>query len=305
MSAKIRNGIGGSDIAAIVGVHPFKTKADVYARIVHGGEQQDNHRMRLGRVAEPAIIEDYAQRHGIDFAKIERNVELVDAKRPFIRGELDGLVRGDHGIEAKLVVSPYQFALWGAEVSDEIPDQYLCQVAWYCMLAAVPRMVIVVWLNDDAREYEYVRNADFEEKLAYAGERFWHDHILKQVPPSLVGANPASIRAIFPRNNRPLRNATDDEVALVQQFAQARESRIAAETSEESFKAALQGSIADAEGIVFPGGKITWKAAKESEATDWKAVAHALNAPSEVVRKFTTQKPGSRRFLYLPAKKEK
>jgi hypothetical protein len=59
----------------------------------------------------------------------------------------------------------------------------------------------------------------------------------------------------------------------------------------------LTASIGDAEGIEGAFGKVTWKAGKDVARTDWKGLVAELNPAPEIVSRFTTIEPASRRFL--------
>lgn len=306
MSATNTRGIGGSDIAALAGCHPYKTAADVYARIVADVEPiADNTRMALGRAMEGHIIDEYAKRKGFDPADFERLVEIQDSKQLWRRGELDALDRTRKlALDAKLVVSPRQFSRWGEVGSDQVPDEYLLQAHWYQALAGSELFVIVAFIEGELREYEIPRDREIEGTLLEIGAKFWRDHVEKNVPPPLAGCSPETLRALFPRNAKPLRQATPAEVEAFQNLAGARADKASAEEREDTFKAQLQASIADAEGIQCPLGKITWKNNKDGQATDWQAVALALKAPQELIKQHTVTKPGARVFRFSLAKEK-
>jgi putative phage-type endonuclease len=60
-----RTGIGGSDIAAILGLSPWRTPLDVYRDKVDGAEQPETEAMRWGRLLEDVIAREYAVRAGV------------------------------------------------------------------------------------------------------------------------------------------------------------------------------------------------------------------------------------------------
>jgi putative phage-type endonuclease len=305
-SDKRKTGIGGSDIAAIAGIHPYKTAADVYARMVADVQPSfDNARMALGRAMEGHIIAEYARRHDLPGEQFERNIEISHGIQKWRRGELDALYRKEGlGMEAKLVVSPRQYARWGDVGSDQVPDEYLLQCHWYASLANTKRFVMVAFLEGDLREYEIPRDAEMEMRLVDIAARFMRDHVEKKVPPPLTGCAPETLRALFPRNAAPLREATPEEAIIFAQYADARSEREALEAAEESHKAALQAAIGDAEGIKCPLGRIMWKNNKDGKATDWQAVALAAGATQELINKHTVTKPGARVFRFSPAKEK-
>lgn len=305
MSATIKGGIGGSDIAAIVGMSPYKSAADVYARITEGTDNKAGTRARLGKLAEAEILSDFCERHDLDPKALERNVEIALPAKPHFRGELDARKGAEFGVECKLV-GFRQADRWGADGSDHLPDEYLCQVAWYAMLAGLPVMHVAAWFDGggDYREFVYTRNTTLEASLVEAADRFWTDHVLAKQPPSLVGASPETVRALYPGGNGNVREATAEEVELIDAYARQRAAREQCEEHEENLKAKLQAAIADADGLYSTIGKITWKAAKASKKTDWEAVAKACNASTALIGEHTEERPGSRRFLWTPNKKE-
>jgi len=301
---KRKTGIGGSDIAAIAGIHPYKTAADVYARMVADVPPIfDNARMALGRAMEGHIIAEFAKRHNLPGEQFERNLEITHAVQKWRRGELDALYRKDGlGIEAKLVVSPRQYARWGEVGSDRVPDEYLLQCHWYASLANTKRFVVVAFIEGDLREYEIPRDTEMEMQLADIAGRFMRDHVEKRVPPPLTGCAPETLRALFPRNAAPLREATPEEAARIMAYANAKNALDEAETHHDRLKAELQAAIGDAEGITSPFGRVTWKSNKDGKATDWQAVALAAGATQELINKHTVTKPGARVFRFSPAK---
>lgn len=306
MSATVKSGIGGSDVAAIAGVHPYKTAADVYARLVADVEPIfDNARMALGRAMEGHIVNEFCKRRGLDPSTLERNPEIVHPAQAWRRGEPDALHRASRlGIEAKLVVSPRQYVRWGEAGSDSVPDEYLLQCHWYAALADTERFVIVAFIEGDLREYEIPRDREIEGMLLEIGAKFWRDHVEKKVPPPLVGCDPATLRALFPRNAKPLRDATAEEATIMQNYGAARASAEEWEKVADNLKAELQTIIGDSEGIKCPLGKITWKNNKDGQATDWQAVALALGAKPDLIKQHTVTKPGARVFRFSPAKEK-
>lgn len=304
MSATVKTGIGGSDVAAIAGVHPYKTAADVYARLVADVEPAfDSTRMALGRAMEGHIIAEFCRIRGLDPSSLERSVELSHPVQTWRRGELDALCRVSRlGIEAKLVVSPRQYARWGEAGSDQVPDEYLLQCHWYASLANTERFVLVAFIEGDLREFEIPRDRELEGQLFELAARFWRDHVEKKVPPPLAGCAPASLRALFPANRSPLRVATVTEAALIAQYADAKAALQAAESEHDRLKAGLQAVIGDADGLQSPVGTITWRCNKDSRATDWQAVALAARADNALINQHTVTKPGARVFRFAPAK---
>ncbi len=54
-----RSGIGGSDIAALMGVNPFANADDVYRSKVEGYDIPETEQMRIGKRIEPFIVREF------------------------------------------------------------------------------------------------------------------------------------------------------------------------------------------------------------------------------------------------------
>jgi len=61
-----RSGVGGSDVAAILGVDPFgKTAADVFdEKVGNGVEVEQTLPMKRGNVLEPIAVQQYVEETG-------------------------------------------------------------------------------------------------------------------------------------------------------------------------------------------------------------------------------------------------
>jgi putative phage-type endonuclease len=59
-----RSGIGGSDIAAILGLSPYATPLDVFRSKVENYVQSDSWAFRRGRLLEPVVAQIYAEETG-------------------------------------------------------------------------------------------------------------------------------------------------------------------------------------------------------------------------------------------------
>jgi len=59
-----RKVVGGGDVAAIVGVHPYKTAHDVWLEKLGLAVIEENEAMYWGKVLEPVILAEYERREG-------------------------------------------------------------------------------------------------------------------------------------------------------------------------------------------------------------------------------------------------
>lgn len=177
--------IGGSDIAAVCGVSKYKTMYEVWSEKVIDNSiqaipEKDNDYMYWGRKFEPLIIEEF---------KKKKNVEVIDSQLlvqhkdlPFLAGHIDGFIPSENAIlECKASARGVDFK---EEGSDDIPMDYLFQVAYYCYLKQVSKAYIAVLIAGHSfKIYQYVRNEKLEQLIKEKAITFWKEYVLPKLPP--------------------------------------------------------------------------------------------------------------------------
>jgi len=165
-----RKGIGGSDIAAIMGLSPWKTAYQVYqekrkeVEDWHGNELTD-----WGKRMEPAIRQWYSDTTG-------RSVRLPDkimyhSKYPFMLASLDGFTDDKRIVEIKTARSGKQ---WGEPGTNEIPDYYALQVQHYMIVTGFEVADIPVSIAGGSPEiYEVPHDDELQELIIDACADFW------------------------------------------------------------------------------------------------------------------------------------
>ena len=175
-----RKGIGGSDVAAIVGLSPWVTALDVYEQklgLVPPVETTEA--MYWGTMLEPAIRQAYSDRTGFAVEKPEK--PFVHPKYTFMRANLDGLVINDNRIaEFKTASTSHG---WGEPGTDEIPEYYLTQVQHYMAVTDKPVCdVALLVAGRDFSVYTVEADKELQEQLIEIEAEFW-DKVQKHIPP--------------------------------------------------------------------------------------------------------------------------
>lgn len=209
-----RRGIGGSDVAAILGLSPWKSPLDVYLdKKGLSGPDKGNKRQRRGQAVEPLILRKFEERMGIQVQRCRE--PLVSANHKFMRANLDGRMPDlSRAIaEAKCAWSPDG---WGEDGSGDVPAYYQTQVCHYFEVADADVCFLpvlfgmdgldwepvqakdgeVVWtpkIADDAdfRVFTIERDQSFVNDVIEAERAFWHDHVLAHIPPDPVSREDA------------------------------------------------------------------------------------------------------------------
>lgn len=292
-----RTGIGGSDVAAMLGLSPWKTPLALYLekRGEAAGEQPDNEAMAWGRRLEPVVRQAYADATGHEVRVLSDMVR--HPTREFMLANLDGFVIPASGapkrvFEAKTARTAQG---WGEPGSDEIPQQYLLQVQHYLAVTGFAVADVAVLIGgSDFRVYEVPEDVELHSMLFDAEAEFW-DRVKRGDPPEPVTAADAIAR--WGRASRAEAVLADDEA--MRAIAALQELRVAAEHHDmavEQWRAVLMRKLGERDTMVDKAGRtlLTWKASSAPQRFDAAAFRAAHPA---LAAEFTRAGEPSRRFL--------
>jgi putative phage-type endonuclease len=177
-----RKGIGGSDIAAIMGLSPFKTAYQVYREKRKEVEDwQGNEATDWGKRMEPAIRQWYSDTTG-------RSVRLPDKimyheKYPFMLASLDGFTDDRRIVEIKTARSGKN---WGEPLTNQIPDYYAVQCHHYMIVTGFEVVDVPVSIAGGSPElYEVPADKEISEMIIDAAAGFWK-RVIDGNPPDPV-----------------------------------------------------------------------------------------------------------------------
>jgi len=177
-----RKGIGGSDIAAILGLSPFKTAYQVYLEKRKEVEDwQGNNLTDWGKRMEPAIRQWYSDQTG-------RSVRLPDKimyheKYPFMLASLDGFTDDRRIVEIKTARSGKN---WGEPRTNQIPDYYAVQCHHYMIVTGFEVTDVPVSIAGGSPElYEVPADREIAEMIIEACASFWQ-RVIDGNPPDPV-----------------------------------------------------------------------------------------------------------------------
>lgn len=294
--------IGGSDVAAIVGVDPYKTSLDVFLRIVEGRQQEDTKPLRRGRLMEPVIREMAREEYGLTL------LGPRSLRRDFWRVTLDDVARDGDGEEIQEFKSVSPWAAGDYEEGvDALPQQHLCQVQFYMLKTGIPRARITALIGvDDLRSYRVTADAELQGMLVEAVERFHVDHILAKTPPALDGSEAWStyLGQRYPRDTGATVAATPEAERWVTEYRMAcADAEVAGERRDEA-KNRLKEFLGEAKRLQGDGWHITWGRVRGREKTDWQAVCAAAGVPDALVKQHTARGAGHRQFRPSWAKEQ-
>lgn len=279
-----RTGIGGSDIAAVLGVDPYRTRWHVFAdKLGIAAPHEETRFTRWGHRLEAVIADEYAERHDVTLARCvtqrhaTRTWQVVTPDRLIV----DDDARSLWGLEIKNK-GFYQSKNWGedGDSEDTIPDEVQAQCHWSMALTELPRWDVAALLGgNDYREFVVRRDVDFEAVMLEEGEKFWRDHVLRQVPPDLDGSGPAwdYLAARLPSMKRDI-DADADAEQLVKSIRAANNLLAAAEEGKSESTQKLAGMLIAAGATGMIGSSWRFSVGERIGNPAWKSIAEELAA---------------------------
>ncbi len=319
-----KSGIGGSDIAALLGLSKFKTPLQLWLdKTGRSADQPDpaaSERMHWGNVLEDVVARHYAELHDVKIQRVNSMLRHTDC--PVALANIDRAVvtpgsraRWDDSGQRLMgasrileVKTAHAMAAnsddWGAPGSDEVPESYWLQVQWYLGITGLDFADLAV-LFGGQKYAEYIIQADkalFPELLAEANG-WWQRHVVEDLPPEPTTEDDA--RRLWASHTAGKELIVSADVACaVQRLAEVKGFIDDLKDQEQQLRDTICTAFGDAETISYMGRKLaTWKQNKASAKTDWKAVATEAAADSALIQKHTTTTEGAR-VLRLAKTKE-
>lgn len=259
---KIRGtGIGASEIAAVVGLNPFSAPIDVWlnktGRATEEPDPEGDSHKDLGHRVETVLADVYAARTG---AQLETCKTIVHPTEPWILATPDRHIVGtNRGVEIKLVG---MHVVW--HWTDEAPPDYLTlgQCQWQMLVTGWESIEVVALIGGtDFRVYSVPRDDETIEMLMTIGRRFWHEHVLADVPPPADGTDSykAFLARRFPRSGPGLTKAPPEAERSAREYLQAAQDEVESAARKQAAANHLKSMIGEFEGIVGEFGRVTWK----------------------------------------------
>jgi len=288
-----RTSLGGSEIAAVVGLAPPEWASRFALWHYKAGllppDESESFKQALGKVLEDAVVQLYVARNGghvqrtgmwrhrervYQVAAPDRfKVPTARSKRPFSI------------IEAKTADSGNTWE-WGPDEgsNDDVPPYYLCQVLWYLDTFGFDEATLAVLIGArEYREYTIRYSANDAAWLRREAEAFL-DSVARGEAPPIDGAE-ATYRAV--RELHPDIDGTSVELPRerAQAFIDARAALRAAETNWNRARAEIADEMGTARTAWCNGVQIATRKARGT-STPWVEAARGL--PDQIPTPNTT-----------------
>lgn len=257
--------VTASEIAAVFGLHPYKTPLQLWAdKTGVGLEVEENAAMRRGRWLEDAVIAACKDNHP-DW-DIEKPGIYVRA--PSIRlGATPDAVAGRINIQCKTVASS-TFKSWGGEA----PTHYQLQALTEGLLLDAERSILAVLVTSafgaEYHEFDIPRHAAAEQKIIDAVPDFWRKIEAGEAPRAEYGEDTELLGKLYAPDEAlpPLDLSTDNYVgALLEERDRLNRESKEIDKRLEQIKGEVLEKLAGHTMATAPGWKITNKVQARKE----------------------------------------
>jgi putative phage-type endonuclease len=187
-----KSGIGGSDVAAIMGVSKYRNAYDVWRDKTSSEVSENNSSvLKIASYLEQYAAQEYEAATGYKVRR--KNSELVNADYPFLKGNIDRQIlldkkRGVGILECK-ALSTYNFR---NVKMHGLPADYICQMQHYFLCGNG----MYLWgafaiVNRDSGElltFEVYPDKQFHKEEIRICVPFWTECVAKNIPPVIEAA---------------------------------------------------------------------------------------------------------------------
>lgn len=304
--AERANGIGGSEIAAAVGIDKYDSPYSLWLlktgrRVEHFSAEQEE-RMYTGQLLEPTLRDEFARRHPEYIVTLGAGTYAVPGAE-WRRCNVDGLVWTHDGVLAGVLEcktgNHRQLPAWQG---DEIPLSYTVQGQWCASIVDAPNIFYIALIDTNTWiEKTVERDDELVADLIDMAADFWR-HVTDDTEPPIDG-HTATTDALTAQAADP-----DKEAALADEWEIdfANRDKITAqiktlEAKKREIDNRIRHALGDAEIGYLNGRKAVTCKAPAAPTRRMKWAEFRKNHP-RLYRRYVTETPAARRLniTYTP-----
>lgn len=263
-------GIGASDVPAILGLSRFGSPFSVWAEKtgvipLDEDDEQDDDYTEFGRWAELMINPWFTHRTGLHIGGAQVWVEHPD--KPWMRCTPDGMVFESPAVAADAatlrrndnpagLAEALQASLGPHEIKTrpygrrylELPPDIEAQALWQMIVTGATHSWISVLHGRRLEIYDLALDPDEAAFVVRQVETFWHQHVLAGVAPEIDGheATLAALAALYPNVKAGKKVDIDHVSGALAMIREAKRWEKAAQTLIDAGKAAVVWAMGDA-----------------------------------------------------------
>lgn len=185
-----RKGIGGSDVATILGLNKWKSPYQLWLEKTGqiDLEESDSEPAYWGNVLEEVVAKEFSERTG---KKVRRRNQVFEHREyRFLRANIDRDVVGENALLECKTANQFLAKDWDGE---EIPTSYLCQVQHYMNVMNYDHAYIAVLIGGQKFIWKRIdRDQKIIDMITERLVEFWESNVLGGTEPPIDGSEAAS-----------------------------------------------------------------------------------------------------------------
>ena len=302
--------IGGSDIAAIMGLSRWKTPLKLWCEKtlkIPAPDLSNNEAVEMGTRLEDFVAKLWAEKTNNSVRRAPKMYFHPDY--PYMAAHVDRLVTGtDELLECKTASLFKQDEWKGEQGLSNIPQEYILQVMWYLGITGRKIGHIAVLIGGQKFQYSRIEfDQELFDQMVEAAKDFW-EKVQNDIPPAIMADDDETLKDLYGDHND----------IIIELYPTDEESKAAAETLEEKIaylqevkgqikdlqstqkeiEAGIKEIIKDNLGIKTPKYVVTWKSQSKTDF-DKKAFKEAH---ADLYEEYTTT--SSYRVMRVASNKE-
>ncbi len=289
-----RLALGGTDVPAVLGAHPWKSALEVWASKMHGDDRDLSgiEAVRWGNILQPVVAEEFSERTGrpIEAADPFKFVRHPEAPVGTTQDYWFGWLEGDDVHSAVLEIKTsgaHQSERWEDGPPLEVQIQFQCQLA----CTGLDRGAVAVLLGgQDFRYYDLARNDRFIAATLERCAEWWERHIVGDTPPPPDGSKgSASALDLLYKDKGSAIVIPIDAAHWLDELAAAAKLTAAAKARKGQASNHLKALLGDAAyGVVEGDGRaVSWREQSRKETVQKAATFRVLRALKQLPKGVT------------------
>lgn len=188
-----KNGIGGSDAAAIIGMSPYKTKRALYYDKISETIKTDDKAnknwvaLKMGHLLEDLVAEIFAEKTGYKVSKLP--VMFSHPFYPFMQANIDFMVELPNGEKCILECKTCGYNSKDKWKNGAVPIQYQIQGRHYAAVMNINKIFFACLYDNNINSFfirEMDRDLALEDELIFYEKEFWENNVKKLKEPELA-----------------------------------------------------------------------------------------------------------------------
>ena len=261
-----QNNIGGSSIAAVLGLSNFKTQLQLWSELTGLVPREDisgKMQVRLGNKMESVVAEIFTEDTGKKLHRV--NETFTHEQYSYLVGHIDRRVVGERAIVEIKAVSAWSRDQWK---DGQAPQEYIIQLMWYLGLTKTNVGYLVALIgNQELAIVPVIFDKEIYEQMVQKAIKFWEEFVVPKIMPTVITKDDGStLYKMYPISDPNADLILPDQAnIMIEQINSMTQDKIALEEQIEKNKNELKALLKESESGRTSNWRVVWKTQNKKE----------------------------------------